>query len=143
MKNLISYKEYGFRIFDLQNNLLDEIKHPGDPGYWLSTGSSYPFMAILPISIKDYLSKQITNNHYKVERYKIDSQNIEIKDTAEDIVMIEIDNLSEVFDLAGNLGIDYFYWSDWNFFRNLIILNTNGSRDPYKDKEFVYYTDEY
>lgn len=143
MLKLIQQKEYGFRIFDLQNNLLDEIKHPGDPGYWLSTGSSYPFMAILPISIKDYLSKEIINNYYKVERYKIDSQNIEIKETIEDIVMIEIDNLSEVFDLAGNLGIDYFYWSDWNFFRNLIILNTNGSRDPYKDKEFVYYTDEY
>ena len=143
MLKLIQQKEYGFRIYDKDHKLIDEIKHPGDPGYWLSTGSSYPFMAILPISIKDYLSKQITNNHYKVERYKIDSQNIEIKDTAEDIVMIEIDNLSEVFDLAGNLGIDYFYWSDWNFFRNLIILNTNGSRDPYKDKEFVYYTDEY
>ena len=143
MKSLVQQKEYGFRIFDLENNLLDEIKHPGDSGYWLSTGSSYPFMAILPISIEDYLSKEIANKYYRVERYKIDSQNIEIKDTTEDIVIIEIDNLSEVFDLAGNLGIDYFYWSDWNYFRNLIILNANGSRDPFKSNDFVYYTDEY
>ena len=143
MLKLIQLKEYGFRIFDLENNLLDEIKHPGDSGYWLSTGSSYPFMAILPISIEDYLSKEIANKYYKVERYKIDSQNIEIKDTTEDIVMIEIDSLSDVFDLAENLGIDYFYWSEWDYSRTLIILNTKGSRDPYKDNEFVYYTNEY
>jgi hypothetical protein len=143
MLKLIQLKEYGFRIFDLENKLLDEIKHPGDPGYWLSTGSSYPFMAILPISIKDYLSKEIANKYYRVERYKIDSQNIEIKDTTEDIVMIEIDSLSDVFDLAENLGIDYFYWSEWDYSRTLIILNTKGSRDPYKDNEFVYYTNEY
>ena len=66
-----------------------------------------------------------------------------IKDTAEDIVMIEIDSLSEVFDLAENLRIDYFYWSEWDYSRTIIILNTNGSRDPYKDKEFVYYRNEY
>jgi hypothetical protein len=100
-------------------------------------------MAILPISIKDYLSKEISNKYYRVERYKIDSKKIEIKNTTEDIVMIEIENLSEVFDLAGILGIDYFYWSDWNYFRNLMILNANGSRDPFKSNDFVYYTDEY
>jgi hypothetical protein len=40
MLKLIQLKKYGFRIFDLENKLLDEIKHPGDPGYWLSTGTS-------------------------------------------------------------------------------------------------------
>ena len=75
MLKLIQQKEYGFRIYDKDHKLIDEIKHPGDSGYWLSTIYSYPFMVILPIPMEDYLSKQIANNYYKVERYKIDSQN--------------------------------------------------------------------
>lgn len=143
IEDLYKYKNYGFRIFDLDNKLLDEIKYPGDPGYWLSTIYSYPFVAILPISIENYLTKNISNNYYKVERYKIDSQNLEIENTTEDIIMVEFDNLSEVFDLAEKFELDYFYWSEWDYCRTLIILNTHGSRNPYKDKEFVYYTNEY
>lgn len=143
MYKLENELNYGFNIFDENNEVFDKISGPGDPGSWLSQPDSPDVVAFFPIPITDAINFINKSLCYRVQRFKLDSSKLEIIGTSEEFSACVINSMNDAFDLAEKLKVNFFYFSEWDFERTTIILDSKGSRDPYITKDYIYYTNEY
>ncbi len=143
MYNLKNEIQFGFETFDTNGSLIDKITGPGDPGYLLTAPAAPYFVALFPVTNASYEAHSTSLDIFLVQRFKIDENRKEILNTRTEFTMDSFDSIEEAFNMAEKLNCDYFYWSEWDCERIMVIIDAKGSRDPFTDKVCEYYTNEY
>ena len=142
MVDLKRYLNVSFEFYNENEVLIDKIDGPGDIGTWLSGPESPLYIAILPAPYK-LVADRVDNHLYsKVVCTPLDVNFNPIGEKKNDFILYDATSFDDAKKLALAFSCDYFYWSEWDGNRLLIIALTSSNISVYKDPSTIIFYDE-